>query len=153
MKDFQETDGALHPAAYMYAQEVRDGDLSRREFLTRTTSLGVSAIAAYGLLGLDAPAEAQDNPVGGKLRCAMEVKAQKDPRTADWPQIANIYRGWLEYLIQYNPDGSFEGRLLESWQANADATQIRPESASGRYLEQRRCLYRRRRRAHVHALG
>lgn len=123
MKDFQETDGALHPAAYMYAQEVRDGDLSRREFLTRTTSLGVSAIAAYGLLGLDAPAEAQDNPVGGKLRCAMEVKAQKDPRTADWPQIANIYRGWLEYLIQYNPDGSFEGRLLESWQANADATQ------------------------------
>jgi peptide/nickel transport system substrate-binding protein len=29
----------------------------------------------------------------------------------------------LEYLIQYNPDGSFEGRLLESWEANADATQ------------------------------
>jgi len=42
---------------------------------------------------------------------------------ADWPHIANVYRGWLEYLIQYNPDGSFEGRLLESWEANADATE------------------------------
>ena len=53
----------------------------------------------------------------------METKAQKDPRLADWPQIANVYRGWLEYLIQYNPDGTFEGRLLDSWEANADATE------------------------------
>jgi ABC-type transport system substrate-binding protein len=53
----------------------------------------------------------------------MEVKGTKDPRLADWPHIANVYRGWLEYLIQYNADGTFEGRLLESWEANADATQ------------------------------
>ena len=46
---------ALHPAAYMHLQEVRDGKLSRREFLTRSTALGVSAVAAYGLLGLAAP--------------------------------------------------------------------------------------------------
>ena len=114
---------ALHPAAGMYAAEMRAGKLSRREFLTRTTALGVSAAAAYGLIGLHAPALAQDAKVGGILRCAMEVKGTKDPRLADWPQIANVYRGWLEYLIQYNPDGSFEGRLLESWEANADATE------------------------------
>ncbi len=114
---------ALHPAAGMYAAEMRAGKLSRREFLTRTTALGVSAAAAYGLIGLHAPALAQDAKVGGVLRCAMEVKGTKDPRLADWPQIANVYRGWLEYLIQYNPDGSFEGRLLESWEANADATE------------------------------
>ncbi|EKD60186.1 MAG: hypothetical protein ACD_54C00903G0002 [uncultured bacterium] len=123
MTDTSTTVRAVHPAALMHAQEVRDGKLSRREFLARTTSLGVSAAVAYGLLGLEAPAQAQDAPVGGVLRCAMEVKAQKDPRTADWPQIANVYRGWLEYLIQYNPDGSFEGRLLEGWEANADATE------------------------------
>lgn len=122
MKDLN-TDTGLHPAAEMYAREVAEGKLSRREFLTRTTALGVSAAAAYGLIGLPAPAQAQEAKVGGKIRVAMEVKGTKDPRLADWPQIANIYRGWLEYLIQYNPDGTFEGRLLESWEANADATQ------------------------------
>ena len=113
----------LHPAAAMYADEFRAGQLSRREFMTRTTALGVSAVAAYGLIGLATPAAAQEAKVGGILRVAMETKAQKDPRLADWPQIANVYRGWLEYLIQYNPDGTFEGRLLDSWEANADATE------------------------------
>jgi peptide/nickel transport system substrate-binding protein len=122
MKDMNHEAG-LHPAAEMYASEYGAGKLSRREFLTRTTALGVSAAAAYGLIGLPAPARAQEAKVGGKIRVAMEVKGTKDPRLADWPQIANVYRGWLEYLIQYNNDGTFEGRLLESWEANADATQ------------------------------
>ena len=114
---------ALHPAAHMHLQEVRDGTLSRREFLTRTTALGLTAAASYGLLGLETPAYAQTAKVGGILRVAMETKAQKDPRLADWPHIANVYRGWLEYLIQYNPDGTFEGRLLESWEANDTASE------------------------------
>jgi len=121
MNDMTRID-ALHPGAEMHLAEVKAGELSRREFLTRTTALGVSAVAAYGLLGLDAPAQASDVKVGGVVRVAMETKAMKDPRLADWPQIANVYRGWLEYLVQYNPDGSLEGRLLESWEANADAT-------------------------------
>lgn len=117
------TPETLHPATRAYAQEVADGTMSRREFLTRATALGTSAVAAYGLLGMKAPAAAQNAKIGGVLRLAMEVKGGKDPRLTDWPHIANIYRGWLEYLIQYNNDGSFEGRLLESWEANADATE------------------------------
>lgn len=130
MKDTYET-ATLHPAASMYAEEVRQGVLSRREFLARTTALGVSAAAAYALIGMDAPAMAQDTPAaGGTLRMSMEIKALKDPRTADWSQLANVTRGWLEYLVEYNNDGSIRGMLLESWEANADATEytlkIRP---------------------------
>ncbi len=121
MKDM--TTAGSHPAATMHLDELRAGKLDRREFLTRVTALGVTATAAYGMLGLAAPARADDAKIGGTIRVAMEVKAQKDPRLADWPQIANIYRSWLEYLIQYNPDGTFEGRLLESWEANEDASE------------------------------
>ena len=80
----------LHPAALMHADEFKAGKISRREFLTRSTALGVSAAAAYGLIGLSAPAKAQEAKVGGIIRCGMEVKGTKDPRLADWPQISNI---------------------------------------------------------------
>lgn len=116
---------ALHPAALMYAREVEAGTLSRREFLTRATALGVSAAAAYGLLGLDAPALAQDmTPVeGGTVRMNLELRPQKDPRTWDWSELANFGRGWLDYMVEYENDGSLRGMLLEAWEANEDATQ------------------------------
>ena len=115
-----------HPAARMYAREVAEGRLTRREFLTRATALGVSATAAYGLLGLEAPVLAQDmTPVeGGTLRMAMETRWKNDPRTFDWSEQANFARGWLDYMVEYNADGSLRGMLLESWEANADATQF-----------------------------
>ena len=122
---YHSTTKALHPAAAMHAQEVRDGTLDRREFLVRTTALGVSAAAAYGLLGLTAPAAlAQDATMGGTLRMDMETKGLKDPRLADWSQIANFTRGWLEYLVEYNNDGSLRGMLLESWTTNDNATEF-----------------------------
>ena len=60
---------------------------------------------------------------GGTLRMQMEVRALKDPRTYDWTQIAHFTAGWLEYLVEYNNDGSLTPNLLESWSANADASE------------------------------
>ncbi|MDX8352040.1 ABC transporter substrate-binding protein [Cognatiyoonia sp. IB215182] len=114
----------IHPAALMYAEEAKAGKLSRREFLARTTALGVTTSAAYGLLGMNAPAQAAGHAQqGGTLRMQMEVRALKDPRTYDWTQIAYFTAGWLEYLVEYNSDGSFEPMLLEGWEVNEDATQ------------------------------
>lgn len=115
----------IHRAARLYADECRAGLLGRREFLTRATALGVSIPAAYGLLGLAAPAAHAQTPTeGGTLRMAMETKALKDPRTSDWSEIANVLRGWLDYLVEYNADGSIRGMLLESWEASDDASEF-----------------------------
>ena len=109
----------------MHAEEYREGKISRREFLTRATALGVATSAAYGLIGASAPVQASSHAkMGGTMRIQMEVRALKEPRVYDWSQIANYTRGTLEYLVEYNNDGSFKPMLLESWEANDDATQF-----------------------------
>ncbi len=124
MTNNENTCSRVHPAAVMHAEEYREGKISRREFLTRTTALGVATTAAYGLIGASAPVQAAGHAkMGGTMRVQMEVRALKDPRTWDWSQIANYARGTLEYLVEYNNDGTFTGILLEGWEVNEDATQ------------------------------
>lgn len=121
----------IHPAAHRLAREVGSGKLSRREFLTRASALGVATPLAYGLLGVEAPLAQDAMPFrGGTLRMQMELRPLGDPRTVAWTQTANYLRGWLEYLVDYQADGTFRGMLLDRWEANEDATEyllhIRP---------------------------
>ncbi len=116
----------IHPAAGMHAEDYRHGKIGRREFLARATALGVTATAAYGLIGGTNPARAAGHVQrGGTLRIQQDVRALTDPRLFEWSEMGNISRGWLEHLVAYNRDGSFTPVLLESWEVNADATEYR----------------------------
>jgi peptide/nickel transport system substrate-binding protein len=99
--------------------------VSRREFLAMASIFGASTTTAYSMLGLIAPsaafADGHAKQTGGTVRYQTEVRALKDPRTYDWSQIANFARGWLEYLVEYNNDATFTGRLLEGWDISEDA--------------------------------
>ena len=115
----------IHPAALMHAQECREREISRREFLTRATALGVASSTAYGLIGVRAPVQASSQAkMGGTMRIQMELHVLKDPRAYDLSQIANFTRGTLEYLVEYNNDGSFKPMLLVGWDVNDEATQF-----------------------------
>ena len=113
----------MHAAVSMYQEEFKAGLMDRREFLTRSTMFGATAVAAYGLAGATPAAADGHAQQGGTLRMQMEVRSLKDPRTYDWTQIAFFTNGWLEYLVEYNSDGTFAPMLLESWEINEDATQ------------------------------
>ncbi|MEL6219465.1 MAG: ABC transporter substrate-binding protein [Pseudomonadota bacterium] len=120
------TDRPLHPMAEKFVETLRRGEMNRREYLASMMSVGVTAAGAAALGGFALPtaAKADDPQSGGTIRISMEVKELKDPRTFDWSEMGNVARQSIEYLVRWNRDFSFSPWLLESWEANDDATEF-----------------------------
>ena len=125
MKFLTRTGKPLPKDVIASAAKVGNDPISRREFLATASTFGATAATAYGMLGLTVPtaANAAEPKMGGTVRIQTAVRALKDPRTADWNEISNFYRGWLEYLVTYESDGTFTPTLLESWEINENATE------------------------------
>lgn len=97
-------------------------EVDRREFLAVASAFGATTATAYGLIGMPRQARADTPKAGGTLRVGQPILAGKDPRTWDGINIiANVTRGWLEYLVRYTHEYTFEPYLLEGWELSEDA--------------------------------
>ncbi len=106
------------------AEQTAKGRMSRREFVGRTSALGVSAALAGAMLGSAARAE---EPVkGGKLSAGMqggESTNTLDPALAASEVPFAVNMTWGETLVEVNEKGELSMRLAEEVSSSPDATQ------------------------------
>lgn len=102
-----------------------DGKIDRREFLRTSTLLGLSATAAYAVVGLP-PQEAwsgetkADLPKGGHLRIGMRIDEVANPHAADFAEKTQMIRQVCEYLTRTDADNITRPYLCERWEASED---------------------------------
>jgi peptide/nickel transport system substrate-binding protein len=119
-------DGKVHPYVPELYNQFLKGEVDRREFLRTSTLLGVSAAAAYAMVGqvtgesFVPQAQAATPKMGGILRASMRVQEMVDPATYSWNQMANQSRGFLEYLTHTGTDNITRPYLAEKWEASDD---------------------------------
>ncbi|MEZ4709276.1 MAG: ABC transporter substrate-binding protein [Caldilineaceae bacterium] len=120
-------------------EQLRQGRISRRDFLRTATLLGMSvgaaqfAAACTGAAGPAAPTTGGDAAAapaatggivrGGSLRIGMLLQQIDHPARFSWVEAANVARQVGEYLTETGSDNLTRPYLLDSWEANEDVTE------------------------------
>ena len=111
----------VHPLVPELLNQVKKGEMTRREFVRAAALLGVSATAAYGMVGMrPRQAAAQAKKMGGHLRVGMNVMEITDPATFDWTEKGNGARQITEGLTRIGNDNVARPYLAESWTVTED---------------------------------
>ncbi len=116
-------DKTSHPYIPTLLTQLNEGAISRRDFLRKSTLLGLSASAAYAMAGIAEPivaASAEDMPKGGNLRIGMRCMEIKDPHVADFAEKSNVIRQVCEYLTLTDRNNITHPYLLEKWDVSDD---------------------------------
>jgi peptide/nickel transport system substrate-binding protein len=116
-------DKKLHPYIPTLLGQLAEGTISRRDFLRKSTLLGLSASTAYAMAGVAEPisvARAGDMPKGGNLRIGMRCMEIKDPHLADFAEKSNVIRQVCEYLTLTDRNNITHPYLLEKWDVSDD---------------------------------
>ncbi|MDJ0896731.1 MAG: ABC transporter substrate-binding protein [Alphaproteobacteria bacterium] len=117
--------GKIHGYLPELKHQLEQGKVDRREFLRTSTLLGLSAAAAYGIVGevtgeRAIPAAKAQGKKGGELRFSMRVQEMQDPATYNWGEPGNQARHMVEYLTRTGSDNITRPFLAEKWQASDD---------------------------------
>ncbi len=138
-QQIQEEMHEAHPYIPKVYNNLKQGRVSRREFLRMATLLGMSVGAATIVASCGggeaepaapaggeeaAPAAAPAGAIkrGGVLRVATQVPAVDHPARFSWVYDANQFRLVYEYLTETDSDNVTHPYLLEKWEASGDLT-------------------------------
>ena len=112
----------IHPGVYELKEEVRKGNLTRREFMRYASLLGMSAAAAGAMIGMPWPRKlfAATPKRGGVLKISQQIQKIDHPARYSWLQPSNSMRQVLEYMTLTDPDNITRPYLCESWSASDD---------------------------------
>jgi peptide/nickel transport system substrate-binding protein len=133
---------AIHPYIPELYDKLRQGRVSRREFLRISTLLGMSAslAVACGSAATDEPTAApasnenagsdpQGDPTqapaatggikrGGTLTKSMQLQLLDHPARMSWVEQANVVRQIGEYLTETDSENITHPLLLDRWETN-----------------------------------
>ena len=115
----------MHPYVPELYEQFKKGQVDRREFLRTATLLGVSATAAYAMVGRltgesFVPKAKAQMKKGGDLKFSMRVQEMTDPALFDWTERSNQARLMVEYLTITGTDNVTRPYLCEKWEASDD---------------------------------